>query len=569
MKIIKYLIVSFFFIFSPTFFWGQLPAKYWIQFKDKQGTTFSVEKPEEFLSQRAIEKRQRFNIPVTEQDLPVNVQYIKQILALDTSMAYFTQSKWLNGITVYCEDEHIMDKIKQLDFVVYVERTILMKEPEKRYEDWFSYPVNDCNYAQRSTTLPQKDLDYGKSKGQIRINNAHWLHRLGYKGEGMLMMIIDGGFHNVDSIRHFAKLRAENRLFGARNYVLPAVDPMRKGSHGTYVLSCIAADIPGNLIGTAPMVSVYLAETEDGRTENKIEEDNLVAGLELADSLGCDVINISLGYTQFDDTIQPRRTHADLTGTISRASQAATIAASKGIIICNSAGNEGEKQWRKISSPADAKDILTVGGVDVNGNRAGFSSYGPAADGRVKPDACAVGRNTYAVNPYGKTTLINGTSFSSPLLSGMVACLWQIFPENSNYEIMEAVRKSGNQANHPDSSLGYGITDFLKAYNILKYPESVYDENGNLLMTTSLSNFVLSNKFIILSIESSDKKEIDIQIYHNEKAVLKPKTYKLKKGKNTLKIKYPVITVDTDFDFANLHITGENIEYRYVLGIEK
>ncbi|MDR0368540.1 MAG: S8 family serine peptidase, partial [Bacteroidales bacterium] len=428
----------FFFLFSPVLLWGQQPAKYWIQFKDKQGTTFSVEKPEDFLSQRAIEKRQRFNIPVTEQDLPVSMSYIRQVLDLDTSMIYFSQSKWLNGITVYCEDENIAEKIKQLDFVSNCERTILMKSPEKRYESWYTYPASDYTFAQRSAVLPQQDLDYGKSKGQIRINNAHWLHRMGYRGEGMLMMIIDGGFHNVDSIRHFAKLREENRLWGIRNYVQPDVDPMRKHSHGTSVLSCIVSYIPGVLIGTAPMSSVYIAQTEDGRTENKVEEDNLAAGLEWADSLGCDVINISLGYTQFDDTILPVRVHADLTGMVSRASQAASIAASKGMIVCNSAGNSGEMQWRKISSPADAKDILTVGGIDIHGKRASFSSYGPTADGRIKPDACAVGRNAYAANPFGKTSLINGTSFSSPILAGMVACLWQIFPEKSNYEIMDA-----------------------------------------------------------------------------------------------------------------------------------
>ncbi len=561
---LKTYFIGLFFIPSTLLF-AQTPAKYWVQFKDKQGTTYSTEKPQEFLSQRAIEKRQRFNIPVTEQDLPVNINYINRVLALDTSMVYFTQSKWLNGITVYCENIDIIDEIKKLDCVADCERTILMKEPEP-YDHWFAYPVKEYDYAQRNTTLLETDLDYGKSEEQIRINNAHWLHRMNYKGEGMLMMIIDGGFHNVDSIRHFSKLRSENRLFGVRNYVQPAVDPMREGSHGTSVLSCIAANIPGELIGTAPMVSVYLAETEDGRTENKVEEDNLVAGLEWADSLGCDVINISLGYIWFDDTVQSRRTHADLTGTTSRASQGATIAASKGIIVCNAAGNEGGKQWKKISAPADAKDILTVGAIDNTGMRASFSSYGPTADGRVKPDACAVGRNAYAANPYGKTVMINGTSFASPILSGMVACLWQIFPEKSTSEIIEAIHKSGNQANKPDSSLGYGYTDFFKAYNILQCPQTV--DNGNISMTVSIDNFILTNKPLVLKIESSDKIAVSIQLDHNEKPLLKPKTYKLKKGNNIIKIKYPAIIPPNDFEFLDFHITGENVNYKYIMGIE-
>ena len=187
-----------------------------------------------------------------------------------------------------------------------------------------------------------------------------------------------------------------------------------------------------------------------------------------------------MGYTTFDDTVN-QRTYADLTGEVSRASRAATIAASKGLLICNSAGNEGASKWKYIGAPADAKDILCVGAVNVKGKRAYFSSFGPTADGRIKPDACAVGRNTYLSTPAGIVTIADGTSFSSPMLSGMVACLWQAFPEKSNYEIMEAVRQAGGhnfrlngaRISMPDSNdgYGYGITDFLRAYNILKYGE--------------------------------------------------------------------------------------------------
>jgi hypothetical protein len=332
------------------------------------------------------------------------------------------------------------------------------------------------------------------------------------------------------------------------------------------VLSCIVADIPGRLTGTAPMASVYLAQTEDNRTENKIEEDNLVAGLELADSLGCDIINISLGYIQFDDTIQPSRTYKDLTGT-SRASLGATIAASKGIIICNSAGNEGDKQWKRIGSPADAKDILTVGAINIFGKRAGFSSYGPTADGRIKPDACAVGECVFAVNPNGKGALVSGTSFSSPMLSGMVACLWQMFPQKTNYEIMEAIRKSGNQANKPNASLGYGITDFFKAYNILQCPQTI--NNGKMNVTVDINNFVLTNKPLVVTILSSEMTTVEVQLYHNEKPLLESKKYKVKKGKTTLKIKYPAIFTSNDFEFLDFQMAGENFKYNYLMGVEK
>jgi len=424
---------------------AQTPAKYWVAFTDKKGTPYSIDKPEAFLSPRALELRKAHGIAIDERDLPVNPEYVKQVLALDTAARCFTTSKWLNGMTVYATREDMKEAIEQLPFVDSVERTISMKEPEPPIEPAYVFPEN----AGKPTTTYQSDIqkdndfDYGKAKFQVRVNNVHWLHRMGFRGENMQMMVLDGGFQNIDTIKCFENLRNDNRLLGARNFVQPEKDPMRKHTHGTMVLSCIASYIPGLLVGTAPMVQVYVAQTEDGRSENRIEEDNWVAGLEYADSLGCQVLNSSLGYTTFDDSVN-QRTYADLTGNISRASRAATIAASKGLLICNSAGNEGGKKWKYIGAPADARDILTVGAVNIKRNRAYFSSFGPTADGRIKPDACAVGRNTYISTPVGIITMADGTSFSSPMLSGMVTCLWQAFPEKSNYEIMEAIRQAGD-----------------------------------------------------------------------------------------------------------------------------
>ncbi|MBO6080642.1 MAG: S8 family serine peptidase [Bacteroidales bacterium] len=477
-----------FFIFCLTSFlfavaYAQTPAKYWVAFTDKKGTPYSIAKPEAFLSPRAIELRKAHGIAIDERDLPVNPDYVRQVLALDTAARCFTTSKWLNGMTVYALREDMKEAIEKLPFVDSVQRTIAMKEPEPPIEPAYVFPENNGKptFSYQSDIQKKNDFDYGKAAPQVRVNNVHWLHRMGFRGEGIQMMVLDGGFQNIDTIRCFEILRNDNRLLGARNFVQPEKDPMRKHTHGTMVLSCIASYIPGLLVGTAPMVQVYVAQTEDGRSENRIEEDNWVAGLEYADSLGCQVLNSSLGYTTFDDTVN-QRTYADLTGEVSRASRAATIAASKGLLICNSAGNEGGKKWKYIGAPADARDILTVGAVNVKRNRAYFSSFGPTADGRIKPDACAVGRNTYLSTPTGIITIADGTSFSSPMLSGMVACLWQAFPEKSNYEIMEAIRQAGDRnvifngkvILQPDSNdgYGYGITDFLRAYNILKYGET-------------------------------------------------------------------------------------------------
>ena len=459
----KRLFLFFVLFFALFTIFSQTPAKYWVQFKDKQGTPYSIDKPLEFLSPKAIERREKYNIKITEQDLPVSPVYIQKVLALDSNMILFTKSKWLNGITIYSEKVDILEKINALDFVVFSEKTIPMKEPEETPKTTFLY--QNGNFPSIETEIPN-DIDYGLSYGQIKINNVHWLHRMGFKGEGIYMMILDGGFQNLDTIRHFNLLRSQNRLREVRHVVQPSENPFSSGSHGTMVLSCIASYLLGEIVGSAPGVIVWLAQTEDGRSENKVEEDNWVAGVEWADSIGIYVINSSLGYTQFDDTTQVR-TYSDMNGKDSRASIAAGFLASKGIILCNSVGNEGRSKWKYMGAPAEATDILAVGGVNSNGDRAPFSSYGPTADGRVKPDAVAVGWNTYVGTPKGKTIKGDGTSFSSPLMSGMVACLWQAFPNKSAFEIMDAIRMSGDRATAPDNSLGYGLTDMLKAYNYL------------------------------------------------------------------------------------------------------
>ena len=468
-------------LFATTF--AQSPAKYWVAFTDKKGTPYSIDKPEAFLSPRALELRKAHGIAIDERDLPVNPDYVRQVLALDTAARCFTTSKWLNGMTVYATREDMKEAVEKLPFVDSVQRTDVPKEPLPPAEPAYVFPGSggQPEFSYQSDIQKNKEFDYGNAFPQVQVNNVQWLHRMGFRGEGMQMMILDGGFQNIDTISCFNILRNDHRLLGARNFVEPEKDPMRKHSHGTMVLSCIASYLPGKIVGTAPMVQVYVAQTEESGSEDRVEEDNWVAGVEYADSLGCQVLNSSLGYTTFDDSVN-QRTYADMTGKVSRASIAATIAASKGLLICNSAGNEGGKKWKYIGAPADAKDILSVGAVNTKRKRAYFSSFGPTADGRIKPDACAVGRNTYISTPAGLISIADGTSFSSPMLSGMVTCLWQAFPEKSNYEIMEAVRQAGDRnisfngkvIAQPDTNdgYGYGITDFLRAYNILKYGET-------------------------------------------------------------------------------------------------
>lgn len=559
MKRVAFIFLSIFFLL-PLF--AQSPAKYWVQFKDKKGTPYTIEQPLRFLSQAALDRRAKYNIQITEQDLPVNPAYIEEVLKLDSNMLLMTRSKWLNGITIYSEVENIEELIRELSFVIDCERTIPMEEKEEIITDPFFFN-NEENVAPQ-IDIPD-DLDYGQGTEQIRINNTHWLHRLGFKGEGIKMMLLDGGFLNTDTIRHFELLRSQNRLRGARHYAQLGANPFGAGSHGTMVLATIASYLPGELVGSAPGVTVWLAQTEDGRSENKIEEDNWVVGAEWADSLGVQVINSSLGYSKFDDTTKTR-TYAEMDGKHSRASIAASYLASKGIILCNSMGNDGNKPWKYLTSPAEAEDILAVGGVNIEGKRAPFSSYGPTSDGRIKPDAVAVGWNTYVANQRGITLRSNGTSFSSPIMAGMVTCLWQAFPEKNAFEIMEAVRLSGDQVHAPDSSLGYGITDLLKAYNILLQKDISK-------INIDLETYAVSKNQVTLLIEVD--KPTDIVVVSNLKSKPETKVSKkitLKPGKNKIEIKTPKLAKKNKYDFIDLMILEENsnnLLSQFVVGYEK
>ena len=539
---------------------AQTPTKYWVQFKDKQGSTYSIDRPQEFLSLKAIENRKTFNISITESDLPVNEHYIQSVMALDSNMILFTKSKWLNGITVYSEKDSMLQEIAKLPNVLYCEITNISKTHEEKGLASYTYSYAKPNF----TVQPNNTFDYGQSLKQLKVNNVHWLHRLGFTGAGVAMAVTDGGFLNVDTLRYFAKLREEGRLQGARNFVEPHASPFRKDNHGTMVLSCIAANVPGELVGSAPNALIYLAKTEDGRSETKIEEDNWVAGVEWADSLGCLILNASLGYSQFDDTVAQPRHYSDLTGKVSRASQAATIAASKGMIVCNSAGNSGNSKWKYISCPADADDILTIGAVNVDRKKAGFSSFGPTADGRVKPDACAVGESTIIGNQRSQTVPANGTSFSSPLLSGMVACIREAFPQKSNFEIMDAIRQSGDLYTKPTVGLGYGITDFMKVYNLLLQTNT----GNNQSLTIDFDTYIYNGTEFIARIVSTQEQTITISglLRGGEKATTK--TYTLNKGENVLSIKMPKLNKKAEYVIIDLSISGENVAYRYVIGGE-
>ncbi|MBL8001509.1 MAG: S8 family serine peptidase [Flavobacteriales bacterium] len=438
------------------------PGTYWVQFTDKASTPYSIDAPEGFLGPRAIARRQAQGIAIDSLDLPVDPAYINALLAAGDIQLH-NVSRWFNAVTITSTDTLALDSLQLLPFVKDMR---LVQDRTVREATVNKFPELTKSDVEIGGTYAST---YGASLRQVSMMNAHLLHTHGNaRGEGMLIGILDSGFDQVDSLPAFQALRERGGIVHTADLVAHDGDVYADNRHGRSVLSVIAGQLPGRLMGIAPNADVVLLRTEDVDSEYLVEEDNWVSGAELADSLGCDVLNTSLGYTTFDDSTQDH-SWADLDGMTTRISIAAGIAARKGMIPVNSAGNSGSSDWRYISAPADAIGILAVGAVNDERTVAGFSSRGPSIDGRVKPDVSAVGWGTIGLNWDGTDIArINGTSFSGPLVAGGVACLWQLHPDRTAQEVMDAVRRSASHHDTPNDSIGFGIPDLWRAHLLLQ-----------------------------------------------------------------------------------------------------
>ncbi|HQV74971.1 MAG TPA: S8 family serine peptidase [Flavobacteriales bacterium] len=434
------------------------PDTYWVPFTDKENTPFSLDQPEQFLSARAIQRRTTQGIGYDQLDLPVDPAYITAVLNTG-EVDLLNQSKWFNGITIRTTDLDALSAIQSLGFVNALQPTGVSMAGQSRQPKFLELaPVLDRD--------GEPEL-YGTAFRQIEMLNGHQLHAIQAKGQGMLIGVLDSGFLGVDSAIAFQSLRDRDGIVLTRDLVRHDGDVFDDHYHGRSVLSCMAADLDGVILGTAPGADYVLIRTENAESEYPVEEDNWIAGAELADSIGCDVLNTSLGYTTFDDSTMDH-TYAQLDGQTLRISIAARIAVQKGMIPVHSAGNSGTSEWRYIGAPADAIDILAVGAVGDVENSAPWSSRGPSADGRVKPDVCAMGWGSIVLREnVDSIVAANGTSFASPILAGLVACLWQLHPNNTAPEVMTAVRQSASFYTAPSDSLGYGVPDFALAHTIL------------------------------------------------------------------------------------------------------
>lgn len=428
---------------------------YWVQFADKADSPYSLSQPEEFLSPRALERRHRQGIALDSLDLPVNPQYVQALRDAGFRIAH--TSRWMNGAVAVADQPNRAAAAEALPCVA---SAILCEER-------FSTDTSAWDTPQPMISAEGFDSLYGKQYygdafEQIALMNGQALHRAGYCGQGLLIGVCDGGFPCVDRMQAFATLRAEGRLVASRDFVTPGTSVFNGHQHGTMVLGCMAAEVPGAYVGTAPKASYVLCRTENVDNETPTECYNWIAAMEYLDSMGADIVNTSLGYPGFDDCAFDF-SQSQLDGRTAPMSRAADIAASRGMLAVIAAGNDGRNGSPSLSTPGDAERALTVGAVTLDGEVADFSSRGPTADGRIKPDITAVGEAASVVSAFGYLDHNNGTSFASPIAAGMMACLWQRMPEATPAQLCDSVRRWGSRSLSPDSDYGYGTPDFSRA----------------------------------------------------------------------------------------------------------
>ncbi len=450
-------------IFTTNIF-SQSNTRYWVAFKDKSASPYTVTNPQQFLSQRAINRRALHSYPVTMQDIPVNQSYIDSVKA--TGAILLSRSRWYNGIVVRITNPAQVIAINALACVQSSKGVAIVKPMNPTV----NIPDNNSASKENAAVQTAGRFNYGGAYNQIHQLNGECLHDQFYDGTGMQIAEIDDGFLNASTISIFDSLWAQNRIISKHNFFTGDTTSLFSiGGHGTSVLSCMAAFKSGSMIGTAPYAKFYLLRSEVDSSEKIMEEYSWVSAIEYADSAGADVATSSLGYTTFPNDPTMDHTWADLNGRNSVASLSATMAARRGMIVCVAAGNEGGSTWQKISIPSDADSILAVGAVDNTGIYASFSSTGYSADGRVKPDVMAQGAGSTIISANsGNVVSGSGTSFATPILAGMVACLWQGNPTKTNMQIIAAIKQSASRYLTPDSMMGYGIPDFCLADHILK-----------------------------------------------------------------------------------------------------
>jgi serine protease AprX len=429
---------------------------YWIFFSQK-GSSSEID-----LSSQSLERRLlRASAPgATEYDLPVDRAHIEGVQSSGAIIRVV--SRWLNAVSIEADDEAII-RIRTLPYVARITgvATYLMPLPT------LSAPAIQL--------LPKLTaFDYGPSFLQVSMLGIDSLQSRGFSGQGMLIGIMETGFDTSHAV--FSLMNSRHNVAATRNFIDGGDDVMGPNDaqrlHGTAVLSAIAGFQQGELIGPAYGARYALAKTEILNEEIRAEEDYWVGAAEWMESLGVDIISSSLGYTDWYDTTQ-------LDGRTAIITQAANIANSLGVIVVNSAGNEGNTPWRKVTPPADGDSVIAAGAVDAGGLVPDFSSRGPTTDGRIKPDFAALGVGDYVAIYSGGYANLSGTSFSAPLLAGGIAILLEGHPNWRISNVISNLKEASSMSEEPNNSIGWGVPNFIDAF----FSEPYTSKRPSLLIT--------------------------------------------------------------------------------------
>lgn len=439
---------------------AQEKATYLILFKDKANSNYSLSKPEDFLSERAILRRKKQNISIIENDVPVNENYIASVK--NTGAFFKFPSKWFNGIVVDATPAQLI-AIQSLPFYKGIELNLPIGAISSTHQKQVG--------AFKEVSIQTTPADYGAMYEQMAALGIPELHTQGYTGKGLLIAVMDDGFTNANQVEFYKHLFDGNQIVDTYDFHNLSHDIYSSGSHGFEVLSTIAAYVPGKLAGAAYQANFALYRTENSLIEAPLEEVAWLAAAERADSLGADVISSSLGYNYFAgafNTPAYNYTYANMDGKTAIISKAARLASRKGILVVNAAGNEGAQAWKYIVVPADVDSVLSVGSVTRQLTYSSFSSIGPTATGMIKPDVTTIGTSATIGKANGSISSSSGTSFSAPQIAGMAAILWQAYPSLTAQQIIAALKKSGSQSTSPDNYLGYGIPNTERAQKIIQ-----------------------------------------------------------------------------------------------------
>jgi subtilisin family serine protease len=447
-------------LFTGIIFVSAQNNKYWVFLKDKNNTTFD---PYKYFEKKTIERRLQYGIPLADStDFPLNDDYVKAITALVDSVSH--SSRWFNAMSVYATASEI-EEVKKLPEVKSVEQMQAIAVPAE-------YDVSDYNAADSSMliALPKQTARMG---GEL-------FREKDIDGKGIRIAIFDGGFPTVDTNPAFEHVRKDGRIIKTWDFVKNKDYVYAWMSHGTMVMSCICGIVNGNKIGLATGAEFLLARTEVKR-EPFFEEENWLAAVEWADKNGADIISSSLGYTY------QRYFPSQMDGKTTLVTRAANLAAKKGMLVINAAGNDGDTKWKIIGAPADADSALSVGGIDpLTEYHISFSSFGPTWDKRLKPNVSAYGHVIAA----GKDKLeaVEGTSFACPLVAGFAACAWQINRGLNNMQMFNSIEESGDLFPYFDYAHGYGV------------PQAGYFTEHKMAVPEKTFDFVDDNDYVVVEV---------------------------------------------------------------------